>query len=406
MPVPILTTSKALMKKDCFDTLIRQCTVLIQNNHSTDSVEQCDYNNLKSIVEALNGIFEPMELTCTDCMLTHSTDNILFGIVVNPTIISDKLMSLIFGEEDMQFNRFSFEIDSKLLDILSGEELAALIVEEIYNMMSSVSINNLKDILHYTVCITKEELCVSKCLACSDILIFAIKDSLRKISSILYKQADEIGLNVYADAFDTKNILVENIDKKLKSTISTDIGVDSKSDLSVLRWALLVYKDIDMYFNNAIDTLNQASFNTGSKIIKHEIEKIINHMNSMVPDIRAVEESAAKEVLYEKSAFFAALKKNGLRQIEDDLYEYKVRYKNCDTTEEALYIIRQINSRIAILDDYLMSNPEISEYERERWLDIIQKFKDLREEVGRKKVVSRKSYGLFVDYDKLDAMDM
>ena len=107
----------------------------------------------------------------------------------------------------------------------------------------------------------------------------------------------------------------------------------------------------------------------------------------------------------EKSAFFAALKKNGLRQIEDDLYEYKIRYKNCDTTEEALYIIRQINSRISILDDYLLSNPEISDYERDRWLDIIQKFKDLREEVGKKKVVSRKSYGLFVDYDKLDAMD-
>ena len=130
------------------------------------------------------------------------------------------------------------------------------------------------------------------------------------------------------------------------SAISTDIDVEIKSDLSVLRWALMVYKNIDMYFNDAIDTLNQAAFNTGSTILKNEIRKIIDHLNCMTPNIRAVKEST-EEMLYEKSAFFAALKKNGLRQIEDDLYEYKVRYKNCDTTEEALYIIRQINSRIA-----------------------------------------------------------
>ena len=71
--------------------------------------------------------------------------------------------------------------------------------------------------------------------------------------------------------------------------------------------------------------------------------------------------------------------------------------------QKKLYILS--DRLISILDDYLLSNPEISDYERDRWLDIIQKFKDLREEVGKKKVVSRKSYGLFVDYDKLDAMD-
>ena len=404
MPVPNMTTTKALMKKDYFDNLVRQCTMLKQDNSGTNSVEECDYRTLRGIVDSVNGIFEPMELLCTDCALTYNTDNILFGIMVNPTIMIDKLVNLIFDEEDMQFNRFSFEIDSKLLDILTGEELAALIVEEIYNMVCSTSINNLRDILHYTICMTKDEICVSKCMACSEILIFAIKDSLRKITSILYKEPDEIGLNVYADAFNTKQLLVEDIDKKVKSAISTDVGVEIKSDLSVLRWALMVYKNIDMYFNDAIDTLNQAAFNTGSIILKNEIRKIIDHLNCMTPDIRAVEEST-EEMLCEKSAFFAALKKNGLRQIEDDLYEYKVRYKNCDTTEEALYIIRQINSRISILDDYLLSNPEISDYERDRWLDIIQKFKDLREEVGKKKVVSRKSYGLFVDYDKLDAMD-
>ena len=95
---------------------------------------------------------------------------------------------------------------------------------------------------------------------------------------------------------------------------------------------------------------------------------------------------------------------NGLRGIEDDLYEYKIRFKNCETEEEAMYILRQINTRISILEDYLY-NTEVSPAEAARWRSVIDSYRSLRDELGRKKISNKKQYGICVDYDALDKLD-
>ena len=103
-------------------------------------------------------------------------------------------------------------------------------------------------------------------------------------------------------------------------------------------------------------------------------------------------------------SLFKSLKQNGLRSIEDDLYEFKIRLKNAETEEDAIYILRQINTRISILEDYI-ANTELSESEERRWQSVIDAYRTLRIELSKKKIGYKKSYGVFVDYDKFDAIE-
>ena len=66
-------------------------------------------------------------------------------------------------------------------------------------------------------------------------------------------------------------------------------------------------------------------------------------------------------------------------------------------------IMRAINSRLGILEDYLL-NDEMSDYDRKHWEYVAQQYRDLRAKLANKKF-KEKQYGLFFDYSKLDKLD-
>ena len=119
-------------------------------------------------------------------------------------------------------------------------------------------------------------------------------------------------------------------------------------------------------------------------------------------DTDLVEESTnLLEGVKKKNSLFRRLRINGLRSIEDDLYEYRVRAKNAKTEDEAMYTLRQINTRLAILDDYIKYE-DLDDSERERYIDVMNQFRDIREYLSTKKIYNRKNYGIWYDYDQLD----
>jgi hypothetical protein len=65
-----------------------------------------------------------------------------------------------------------------------------------------------------------------------------------------------------------------------------------------------------------------------------------------------------------------------------------------------MYVMRAINTRLNILDDYLYSGDEISEGERKHWQAVADRYRFLREELVKKKIWNRKNYGLFYDYNQ------
>ena len=102
-----------------------------------------------------------------------------------------------------------------------------------------------------------------------------------------------------------------------------------------------------------------------------------------------------------KNSLFSNLKYKGLKSIEDDLYEFKIRAKNAETEDDVFYALRQINTRISLLDDYLLSE-DLSDHEREKWYKIMTEYRAIREEISNKKVYNKKQYGIWFDYNQLD----
>lgn len=349
--------------------------------------------------DVLNKIIEDKE--CINFVTTNNTDKPLFGIYVNPTIKDEDIANIIFDPEDVHLIKYAVEVDLKLFDILKPKEVCAYLVEDITTCMSFVTINTVRELFNEILvdrCITID---FKKSVNFSQLLAFGVKDTIHKVGSLLYKPEDEVGVNEYARAFDYTEIIA-NVANKLHNNIYMAHYTDCNPKLSVLSWVITVYGDPATNYELMMDTLTTANKIAGSKLEKDEIQKTITSLR------RATNETITEATvtkLREGLSVFKNLKQNGLRSLEDDLYEYKVRVKNCETEEDAMYILRQINTRINILEDYLYNTDNLRESEVGRWTNVINAYKELRIELSKKKIVDHKRYGIYVDYDYLDTLD-
>ena len=78
------------------------------------------------------------------------------------------------------------------------------------------------------------------------------------------------------------------------------------------------------------------------------------------------------------------------------------RAKNAETESEVMYALKQINARLAILDNYIRENPDDPEIDR--WVAVKLQYMDIRDSLAKKRLHKR-NYGIFVDYDALDKLD-
>jgi len=384
------------LKRDIFDKLITACGSLKKQYVDGTDITSKD---TEQFVDLLNQIFG--DKVCVDFVFTENIDNVLFGVFVNPTVTNIDLMNILIESDDMEFDRYMVEIDSKIVTILDPVEIAAYLVEDISNTMSSDAIKELRAYIDALLVAEDTAIDIRNSINYNAILIFAIKSTLYKITSLLYKvdNSEYVGKNEYAVAFDTHDDLMIAIDKIKTNTFGTDIDV-SKKDLSQLQWAMMIYREMGREYKDAINTLQTAKPLTGSRLLRNEIDKTVKALNRAASE--SITESAS--LLNEaKMSIFKSLKQNGLRSLEDALFEYKVRIKNCNDPEEAMFIMRGINSNIMILEDYVGNTPGLSEAERERWLLDIEEYRKLRLELAQKKFNKPTFFG--IDYSQLDYLD-
>ena len=173
----------------------------------------------------------------------------------------------------------------------------------------------------------------------------------------------------------------------------------------------MVYKDMKHNSVNVSDTLKESKDLTASKLIKAEIDKTLAAINRIDAEIlvegtkliSGLNKPGCNRLL--ESSLFKGLKQSGLKSIEDKLYEYSLLIKNCDTEEDAMYILRGINTRLSILEDYIYNTKDISDAERKKWESVAMQYRLVREQLIKKKIANKKQYGLFFDYDQLDYLD-
>lgn len=340
--------------------------------------------------------------TCVRFFTTLNTDKPLFGVYVSPTIIDTELNQFIFDPNQVICNRYSVELDRKLFDILTPEEIAAYLIEDITTTMSKGAINNTRALFNTIIADRDMTINLKKSVNFEQLLIFGIKDTIRKVSSLLYKPVEAMGINEYAREFEYSEGVIPNIAKKLHTSLFDMNGLTVNPKLSVLSWVLTVYNEPNMNYELTLDALTAAAALTGSKLEQDEVEKTITSLR------RASNETLTEskvESLREGMSIFKNLKQNGLRSIEDDLYEYKIRIKNCETEDDAMYILQQINTRINILEDYLYNTTDLSDREVQRWENVINAYRDLRAELSKKKIADKKRYGIYIDYNSFDKLE-
>ena len=362
---------------------------------STGSIED---SNTEALVTALNKIFVGKQ--CVTVIVTDNHDNIPFGIHVSPTITNVDLMTILVDTEEFDLDRYTVEIDSKLINTIEDYDMiAAYLLNTIAGVLSPETITTLRAIIDVTLNATGDVINIKQSANYGAILIYGIKNMIRKIvncSDKVYVESDE-------DEFSIKDIL-GSLAVRIDNIESWAEVEACNPKMSVLAWVLLIYTNLDTEYKDVIETLTNAKPLTGSELEKIEIDKCIKALR------RASSEALTEAVILEFKGLglFRTLKQNGLRGLEDDLYEYKLRVKNVQDQAEAIYIMRCINSRLSILEDYLMTEPNLKESDRNRWQGVIDSYRVLRAELGKKKFVDAdKNFNAFLnfDYSKLDALD-
>ena len=364
-------------------------------------------SNLKDMIDLLNEIFD--ENKCTDIIYTLNTDKQFFAMNISPAMNGSDALTILSTDANIRLVNYQIEFDSKLFDIgLDSAELTAVLLYEIASMMDNNEIfENLRALVDTRLISNDDVLLIRNSVNYAQLIILAVKDTMRKLSSILYKDSTE---DLLIPAIQATN-MSENIlsaKEKILASISNSSDTLRSPIPVILDWVLLMYRDIKRNKSLIYDTLVDAKTFTGSKLEIREFNACIEALNridttiSFNESINTYFENKNMSILNEVS-IFKALKKNGLRGLENELYEYTMRVKNCTNTEDAYLIMRGINSRLGILEDYLY-NETLSDHDRKHWEAVVESYRQLRMILAKKKFED-KQYGLFFDYSALDKLD-
>lgn len=357
---------------------------------------------------AINEIFD--DNTCVNVLYTQNTDKPFFGIRISPNMSPSDATIILASDERIKLNKYQIEFDSKLFDLgLSGKEIAATTVYEISAMMDDSNLfDRIRALLDNKLLEDDEVFNIRESINSAQLIIFALKDTMYKLSSISFVEDKDVFLsNPSVEALGLGEDLL-NAYQKINDSINALGDSFREPGPSVLLWMLELYRDMKLNSRVIYDVLTDAKAFTASKLELIEIEKSLQAIDRI--DNSIVKEANINKYMDSKNmtavneiSLFKNLKRNGLRGIENDLYEFAMKVKNCTEEDDAYLIMRGINSRLGILEDYLYNETKLSEHDRAHWEMVALKYRQLREILSKKKFTG-KSYGLFIDYNELDRM--
>ena len=375
-----------------------------------DRVVAPNMTNLADLRTIINSIFD--ENKCLDVLYTLNTDKQFFGIRINPAMSASDATVILSTDEKVRLVNYQIEFDSKLFDIgLSGDELVAITIYEIASMMDNTEIfDNLRALIDCNVVTNDDVISIRDSVNYAQLIIFAIKDTMYKLSSMIFKEEPEDLLANPATAATETGESLLSAREKIISSIS-GLGDTFRTPKPViLEWMFLMYRDMKINSGIISDTLNDAKTFTASRLEIAEIDKTldaVNRIDNSIIESKNIDLNHFFEKKHLSSlneiSLFRSLKKNGLRGIENELYEYTMRVKNCTDADDAYLVMRGINNRLGVLEDYIYSE-QLSDSDRRHWEEVAQAYRDLRVVLSKKKLEG-KQYGLFFDYNKLDELD-
>lgn len=365
---------------------------------STILYDEASFSILKDLKDELNKFFVDSE--CIEVIFTNNTDKLFFGMYVIPEMPDRDAYLVINTDEPVRINKYSIEIDSKLtnpvLDINPKEFVAFLLHEVGHVVNDNKPTEDIRHIIDAYMAKNHDNIKIKSSIHYKSILYFGIINAIQKITSIFYKRNNELIADEFVYKYGFGEELQSGFGKIIKSGYNINSDVDDK--LSTLMWSLRLYKDVKYKRISALKTLNKAKSLSGSKLEKRSIDNVTRALNSITDE--AMNESVIDDIRLAYKNKIKGMKYNSLRSLEDDFYEYNMRMRNIEDEEDALYLMRQINTRIAIIDDYISTSEtnELSEEDFTRWGKTLDNFKQLRDKLSKMAVYKVKSYGVYVNY--------
>jgi hypothetical protein len=349
---------------------------------------------LDQLKSELNRFFKDSK--CKEIIFTRS-DSLFFGMCVYPHVDKEMVIEILQDDKKVRFNSYTIEIDSKILHPalqITPREFTAMILHEVGHIVNDPEpVDEVRKVIALELTKKGDSLNIPKTAQYYTIISYGIKDTVRKMTSMffIYRNGE-----VLADEFvhmcgygeDLNSIF----DKICKSGMK--INDSSVNRLTSLAWSLSVYKELKVKRIPALRLLNKMKAISGSEVEKREMEIMINAI-STIDDTNITEccdytNKANYYVFNEsktevKQSKYAELRKQSaiknIRKFEQDLYEYKMRIRHVADEDDAYYLMRMINTRISVIEDFL-DHERLTEQEHKRWWGLLEKYYSLREELA------------------------
>ena len=375
-----------------FSRLRDSCALYVEKQGKVSMKER------KEMQDAINSVFDyhtTQDMTfgpdssCENFIVTENTDKMFFGVKVMP---SHKFMDryllddILFEEKPVRIKTVDVEFDSKMFSPLVGmtaNEMMAVILYEVGHVVnSSAPVDDLRVQVDAYCAANDQVIANLKDKDAIDFMAFAVAEYISKHSSLFTNSGDKFTADEFIHYADLDDQLENLISKIAKNNFRLHEDVDNP--FAAILWTLRILSSLSTRKIMAIKTLKKA-IDLSASVLEQ------NYMKSLIRGLEHVRIIPVNEGALHK------FKYNTMKQFDEDYFEIAMRCKNVEEEDDAIYLMRKINTRVSIIDDYI-NTEKISPDDFKKWSKLLDKYKDLRDDLLKTTVYKGKQYGVFVNY--------
>lgn len=347
----------------------------MEDNHSS--------SNLSKLRNELNKFF--IKAKCKEVLYTVNTDKLFFGMRVYPVFDGNKAIEILGDRKSVPFEEYYVEFDSKLFDPMLGlnkrEKTAVLLHEVGHIVYDTATIDEVRAQIDMYFSKSGDYVDVNASKGYKELIGYALKDSIVKMGSLFTKFGNT---EIIADAFVVSCGYGSDLESAMRKIMrsSTYMAKNVDDRFITLSWVLRLRNEFAIRRLPAVKTLNKAKQLTASKLEQREIAYASNIMSRT--DL-GLTEGFIDDIKSRFSKKFNDFKLKGIRSIRNDIYELNLRLRTAESAEDLMYIIRQANTNITILQDYLIE--DISDDEKKAVMNTLEELYDVRQKAAKEQTV-------------------
>lgn len=350
---------------------------------------------LSDLQAELNKFFSDSK--CMEIIYTENTDKMFFGMTIMPYIEGKKVYEYVDGSSPLRIDKYYIELDSKLFGTwlnMTPREILACLLHEVGHMVNdSSNIHKLRmNIMNYSC--KHGPLRTTENTNYKEILTFGIKDSLRKMDSIFDKKNDEILADEFVVSYGYGSELESALDKIVRATgySNKDLMTDK---FMVMSWTLNLYNDIKTKRIPALYLIRKMI-----EIVPSYYEK--KELQNLEVRLRRIDDDDMIGNYIQEAGVVRKLGRSSVQQYEAELYEMTMQVRNIQREDEALIIMRRINSHIAVLEEIVQDEHQQGQNANTQYIktcnNLITKYIKLREMLASKTVYKDDYNRIYIAY--------